>query len=137
MMNGIRNSAQPDNDLVICRCEGVTLGQIRTCIHELGARNVNQVKKLTRAGMGLCQGRTCAGLVEMILAAESQTSVGIEPYKSRPPVRGILIGVLTASADQFDKPLGPVSVSMLRPKASDYPDAPIMSEEIDERYETK
>lgn len=136
-MNEIRNSAQPDNDLVICRCEGVTLGQIRTCIHELGARSVNQVKKLTRAGMGPCQGRTCAGLVEMILAAESQTSVGIEPYKSRPPVRGMLIGVLAASADQFDEPAGPVSVAMLRPQASDYPNAPIMSEEIDERYQTK
>lgn len=137
MMNEIRNSAQPDNDLVICRCEGVTLGQIKTCIHEFGALTVNQVKKLTRAGMGPCQGRTCAGLVEMILAAESQTSVGIEPYKSRPPVRGMLIGVLAASADQFDEPAGPVSVSMLRPQASDHPDASIMSEEIDEHYETK
>jgi len=137
MMNKIRNSAQPDNDLVICRCEGVTLGQIRTCIHKLGARTVNQVKKLTRPGMGPCQGRTCAGLVEMILAAESRASVGIEPYKSRPPVRGMLIGVLAASADQFDEPAGPVSVAMLRPQASDHPDAPNMSEEIDERYETK
>ena len=131
MMNGIRNSAQPDNDLVICRCEGVTLGQIKTCIHEFGARTVNQVKKLTRAGMGHCQGRTCAQTVERILEKDAAIPLGSEAYRSRPPTRNIPIATLAASADQYQEPAGPVSVAMLRTSGSNRTDLDPATEETD------
>jgi bacterioferritin-associated ferredoxin len=107
-------SHQSYEPLTICRCEGVTLGQLKDCIHHSGVRTVNQVKKLTRAGMGPCQGRTCAGVVEKILAVEAEIPLGTEPLRSRPPVRGIHLGVLAAPADEFAEPAGPVSVAMLR-----------------------
>ena len=100
--------------LTICRCEGVTHGQLKDCIQNSGARTVNQVKKLTRAGMGPCQGRTCAGTVEKILALEADTPLGSEPLHYRPPVRGVHLGSLAVSADEFTEPTGPVSVVMLR-----------------------
>ena len=103
-----------DSHLIMCRCENVTLGQVKASIHDGGARRVNEVKKLTRAGMGQCQGRTCAGLIEIILSTETQTPVGKEPFKSQAPVRVLPIDHLAALADRLDEPAGPVSVTMTR-----------------------
>ena len=59
-----------DNDkLVICRCEDVTLAEVLAVIRE-GARDLNSIKRLTRAGMGLCQGCICESLLESILREE-------------------------------------------------------------------
>ena len=102
------------DDLIICRCECVSFGQIQSAIKRSGAQTVNQVKKLTRAGMGLCQGRTCAKVVESILESEGISPPGTEPYQARPPVRGISIAALADAADFFDEPAGPVSVAMTR-----------------------
>ena len=102
------------DELIICRCESVGLGQIQASIHRSGAQTVNQVKKLTRAGMGLCQGRTCAKVVESILTSEGKLPAGTEPYQARPPVRGIPVAVLADASDQFDEPAGPVRVDLTR-----------------------
>ncbi|UCD79448.1 MAG: (2Fe-2S)-binding protein [Desulfobacterales bacterium] len=112
-MNSINSNNKTDNDLIICRCEGVRLGQIQSTIRRSGVQTVNQIKKLTRAGMGPCQGRTCARIVETILAASVPESAGTEPFQARPPVRGIAVGTLAAAADQFDEPTGPVKVRAL------------------------
>ena len=117
-MNSTNANGKTDNDLIICRCEGVRLGQIQAAVRHSGIQTVNQVKKLTRAGMGPCQGRTCARIVEAILTAAGRTPVGAEPYQARPPVRGIAVGTLAAGADQFDEPAGPVKVRALhKPEA--------------------
>ena len=108
------SSQQTDNVLIICRCEGIRLKQIQASIRRAGVQTVNQIKKLTSAGMGPCQGHTCARLIETILAAEANIPLGSEPYRSRPPVRSISIGRLAATSDQFDEPAGPVRVVMMR-----------------------
>ena len=58
------------DDTVVCRCEEVTLGEIRQAVAE-GATSANEVKGLTRTGMGNCQGRICGELVARIIAAET------------------------------------------------------------------
>jgi bacterioferritin-associated ferredoxin len=103
-----------NDDLIICRCECVSFGKIKSSIQHSGAQTVNQVKKLTRAGMGMCQGRTCAKVVESILTAEGNSPPGIEPYQARPPVRGLPIATLADTADQFEEPAGPVRVDLSR-----------------------
>jgi bacterioferritin-associated ferredoxin len=118
-MNSDNPANNNDEDLIICRCESVGLGQIRASIHRSGAQTVNQIKKLTRAGMGLCQGRTCAKVVESILTSEGKMPAGTEPYQVRPPVRSIPVAVLADAADYFDEPVGPVSVAMTRPVDDD------------------
>jgi NADPH-dependent 2,4-dienoyl-CoA reductase/sulfur reductase-like enzyme len=50
------------DDTVVCRCEEVLAGEIRAAI-EAGARHVTEVRAVTRAGMGLCQGRMCVPTV--------------------------------------------------------------------------
>ncbi len=61
-----------DDDTVICRCEDVTLGQMRPF------DNWREAKLQTRCGMGACQGRTC-GVAAKVLLGWGMESV-------RPPV---------------------------------------------------
>ena len=48
--------------MIICRCEEITKGEIKAAIRN-GMHTVNGIKRITRAGMGLCQGQTCQRLV--------------------------------------------------------------------------
>lgn len=85
-------TAVPD-DLIVCRCEEVTVGEIRKAIAE-GALTVEGIKKRTRAGMGLCQGRTCSKLVSRILGSEIGCSPDkIEPDTARMPIKPVSFGV--------------------------------------------
>ncbi len=60
-------ASEAADDLMICRCEGVTAGELRNAAHTDGARDINRVKALTRLGMGRCQGRVCgAGAAEIL-----------------------------------------------------------------------
>ncbi|WP_163970893.1 (2Fe-2S)-binding protein [Oceanobacillus halotolerans] len=52
--------------MIICRCEDVTLGELISHI-ENGSQTVKSLKLQTRAGMGICQGRTCRVLVEQVM----------------------------------------------------------------------
>ena len=84
-------SAVPD-DLIVCRCEEVTVGQIRQAIAD-GATSVEGIKKRTRAGMGLCQGRTCSKLVSRILGSEKKMRADeIRPDTVRMPVTPVSFG---------------------------------------------
>jgi glycerol-3-phosphate dehydrogenase len=56
---------------IICRCETVSEGEIVDCIRApAGARDVDGVKRRTRAGMGRCQGGFCGTKVLEILSRE-------------------------------------------------------------------
>ena len=88
-----------NDDVIVCRCEEVTVGQIRRAIRE-GAVDVTGVKRRTRAGMGLCQGRTCEKLVMRLLMDELGTSAAaIVPDSVRPPVAPMTFGVLAGATD--------------------------------------
>ena len=50
-----------DNTLV-CRCEDITLTEIRKAI-AAGYRTIDEIKRVTRAGMGPCHGHTCRSLI--------------------------------------------------------------------------
>lgn len=82
-----------DDDLVICRCEEITRGEIKEAIRN-GMRTLNGVKRITRAGMGLCQGQTCQRLVAQILSQELGISpADIDPTTARGPVRPLRLEV--------------------------------------------
>lgn len=56
---------------VICRCETVTEGEIIEAIHtNPGARDLDGVKRRTRAQMGRCQGGFCMPYITEILSRE-------------------------------------------------------------------
>ena len=55
------------DDIIICRCEEVRLGEIKKAILE-GAITVEDVKRRTRAGMGLCQGKSCGRIIARLIS---------------------------------------------------------------------
>lgn len=81
-------------DEIICRCEDVPLSEIRAAIDE-GARETFAVKMWTRAGMGLCQGRSCGAGICAALAED-----GVSPHK--------------AGYNRSHFPLRPVSADLAR-----------------------
>ena len=67
---------EPRFGRVICRCEGITEGEIIEAIHKNpGATTLDGVKRRTRAGMGRCQGGFCTPSVIEILARELGVSM--------------------------------------------------------------
>ena len=63
MGDPLPEAVEPLSDAdIVCRCERVTAGEIREVIRN-GCRDFNEVKTLTRAGMGACGGKTCQTLI--------------------------------------------------------------------------
>lgn len=85
---------QPDDDLLICRCEEITKGEIRKAVHE-GMYTITEIRRYLRCGMGLCQGQTCSKLVKGIVAKELGVSGNdLEPATSRVPMRPVEMHIL-------------------------------------------
>jgi NAD(P)H-nitrite reductase large subunit len=53
------------DDMIVCRCERVSLAEIKAVI-QAGVRDMNEIKALTRAGMGACGGKTCSSLISAL-----------------------------------------------------------------------
>ncbi len=47
---------QPDDDMIICRCEEVTKGEIRKAVHD-GMFTLTEIRRYLRTGMGLVRDR--------------------------------------------------------------------------------
>ena len=89
-----------DDDVIVCRCEEITAGEIRKAIREYHATTVTEVKRRVRAGMGLCQGRTCGKLVSRIIAEETGKKMNeIQGSTHRPPVRPVTFGELAEDGE--------------------------------------
>ncbi len=86
------------DDMIVCRCEEITVAEIKQAIKE-GAKDVVGVKRRVRAGMGLCQGRTCEKLVQQLIVRElSVTPKEAGTSSARPPVRPVTFGELAGGA---------------------------------------
>jgi NADPH-dependent 2,4-dienoyl-CoA reductase/sulfur reductase-like enzyme len=90
--------ANISDETIVCRCEGITAGEIRRAIHE-GTVNLNDIKKRTRTGMGYCQGANCMPAVAAILTREyGAKPETIEMMTARPPSRPIPLSLLMGDA---------------------------------------
>jgi len=98
-------------ETIVCQCEEVTrsdlLGvqppnylarpapmaarSLATLLAD-GPANPDQIKRLTRAGMGACQGRRCRTQVAALLTAASGVAAPVATYRN--PVRPVPLGVL-------------------------------------------
>ncbi len=89
----------PDDDLVICRCEEITKKEIKEVIR-CGINTLNGIKRVTRSGMGLCQGQTCQTIVTRILAEELGIHPSkLEPTTARAPVRPVRLSVFAGQGE--------------------------------------
>jgi sarcosine oxidase subunit alpha len=74
---------QLQDDEVVCLCERVTAGQIRDLVRQ-GATDMNQIKAITRSGMGPCGYKTCENLMNQIFMAEKIAQDDIVKNVRRP-----------------------------------------------------
>lgn len=89
-----------DDDMIICRCEEITKGEIRKAVHE-GMWTITEVRRYLRTGMGLCQGQTCSKLVKAIVARELGVPQSeLEPATSRVPMRPIEMRIFANEAKE-------------------------------------
>ncbi|QEE16568.1 FAD-dependent oxidoreductase [Promethearchaeum syntrophicum] len=72
----------PD-EIIVCRCERVTAGEIRDLIKK-GITDVNQIKAITRAGMGACGAKTCGLLIDRLFREEGISQEKITESVKRP-----------------------------------------------------
>lgn len=84
----------PNDDTVICRCEEVSLNEIRRAIRS-GASIPDDIKRRTRAGMGYCQGRMCSPAILGIAERELNLRPERIGYaRARSPIRPIAMSLL-------------------------------------------
>ena len=99
VMGMSENSDDPRRRIIICRCNDVTLAEIEDLIGQ-GITDIEEIKRLTRIGMGPCQGRTCMPLVLGIIARKTGKSPEEIPVPAtRIPVRPVMMGVLAGEMD--------------------------------------
>ena len=72
----------PDNSIV-CRCERVSLGELKKFIKENRVRDVNQLK-LARSGMGACGSKTCSVLMPFVFRSAGVKWEDVKPATVRP-----------------------------------------------------
>jgi len=82
------------DDTIICRCMEITLKEIKEAIAS-GATHINEVKRMTRLGMGRCQGRMCGpAMLEVISRYQELGSTQSTYLRPRPPLKPIPLGAL-------------------------------------------
>jgi NAD(P)H-nitrite reductase large subunit len=97
-----RERAAGRGKVIVCRCEDVTLKDVRHSI-ALGYSDIEEVKRYTGFGTGPCQGKECHGLVAALIAEESgQDPAAIEPFTSRSPISPTPLRLLAGAAAEGD-----------------------------------
>lgn len=89
-----------DDATVACRCEEVTVAEVRASAIA-GTYDPNSVKGVTRAGMGMCQGRNCSRMIASILGRSAGKGFDQVPlFTPRPPVKPVPIDFVAEEAPE-------------------------------------
>lgn len=86
-------NAPLSDEAVICRCERITAGEIRSSVRS-GVRDMNQMKALNRAGMGACGSKTCRPMIRRIFQEEGVDMKSVTDRVDRPLFVEVPLGIL-------------------------------------------
>jgi bacterioferritin-associated ferredoxin len=93
---------------IVCRCEDVTCGDIER-VAARGARTLNQLKSVSRCGMGPCQGRSCGEAAAEIMARQTgQDRSQVGQWTARTPARPIALDATLGAYEYADIPRPPL-----------------------------
>jgi NAD(P)H-nitrite reductase large subunit len=87
--------------MIVCRCERVKAGEIRSLIRQ-GIRDFNEIKTITRAGMGACGGKTCTSIIKRIFREEGIPEEEVTDQTKRPLFMEVPLGTFAGSFDEED-----------------------------------
>ena len=91
-------SNKDDENTIVCRCEDITLKEIKDLIKK-GFKTVDEIKRISRCGMGPCQGRTCRQIIMREIAKATGKDIrDVKVPTFRPPTKNIKIGILAEAA---------------------------------------
>lgn len=81
-----------EKDIIMCRCEDVTLEDLHQKIDE-GYETFEDLKRILRIGMGPCQANTCGILIQKELAKYLDKKIEkVKTHHSRPMIQGVSLG---------------------------------------------
>jgi ferredoxin len=80
----------------LCLCERVSIGEVRTLIR-MGITDINQIKAVTRAGMGACGSKTCETIIKTVFRQEGIPPEQVTANTRRPVFVEIPLGILAGS----------------------------------------
>jgi thioredoxin reductase len=86
-----------DEETIVCRCEHITAGEVLAGMDFFGYRNINEIKR-TRAGMGLCQARTCESIVAQLMIQKGIPVEEVGYLGLRPPLSPMPMSILESFA---------------------------------------
>ncbi len=87
-----------ENDAMVCRCSDVSLKELRELINE-GYHTFEEIKRITRIGMGPCQGKTCGNIVLRELSMSTGKNYNeLNMQSNRPPVVGVKLSLIAEEA---------------------------------------
>jgi sarcosine oxidase subunit alpha len=86
----------PPDEAIVCRCERITAGEIKAAIRS-GVRDMNQLKALTRAGMGACGSKTCRPMIWRVFEEEGIDLSTVTDRVDRPLFVEVPIGILAGA----------------------------------------
>lgn len=89
-------AADPDRAAMACLCERVSAAEVRRLIRA-GVTDINQIKAITRAGMGACGGKSCDTLIRSIFRQEGVDPGRIVPGTRRPLFVEVPLGTLAGA----------------------------------------
>ena len=88
--------ANKDADTMVCRCEDISREKILACIAD-GYETLDEIKRVTRAGMGPCQGRMCGPTVSALVAETGRSLAEAGGFQARPPAKPVTVAGLAAA----------------------------------------
>jgi NADPH-dependent 2,4-dienoyl-CoA reductase/sulfur reductase-like enzyme/Fe-S-cluster-containing hydrogenase component 2/bacterioferritin-associated ferredoxin len=95
----VYEKAPPPDAAIVCRCERVTAGEIRAAIRS-GVRDLNQLKALTRSGMGACGSKTCRPMIWRMFKEEGVDLGTVTDRVDRPLFVEVPIGAFAGIAER-------------------------------------
>lgn len=89
------------DDVMVCRCEGLTAGAIRSAARETGEADINRIKAFTRLGMGRCQGRVCGTTAAAILAGTVASVAPLGRVRGQAPIKPVPMRAFLEASDDW------------------------------------
>ena len=86
------------DDTIVCRCERVTAAEIRALIRQ-GYRDINEIKAVSRAGMGACGAKTCTDLIHRLFRDEGIPDSEVIDQSVRPLFVEVPLGAFAGVPD--------------------------------------
>lgn len=105
-------AAKLDENRLVCRCEAVSRDTLKAAIARHVIDDLASLKRLTRAGMGRCQGRYCVPELHRLLGSPSREAV----LAPQAPIRPVPLAALAVEKPEWgghrramlpDRPLPP------------------------------